>query len=150
MKAIILAFLLSFLAIGAHAISICTTPSPLNTSIDYLGASSHCARNSTNPCLTDEKLSFSVVSNGSSLACEGQTYVWNFGDGSTASGPVAIHTFPSRGTYTVTLTVISGVSPTLVLTMAVNVVVVVAPVAGRGTLIILALVLVAIAFVRLR
>lgn len=37
MKAIILAFLLSFLAIGAHAISICTTPSPLNTSIDYLG-----------------------------------------------------------------------------------------------------------------
>ena len=33
MKAIILAFLLSFLAIGAHAISICTTPSPLNTSI---------------------------------------------------------------------------------------------------------------------
>lgn len=49
-----------------------------------------------------------------------------------------------------TLTVISGVSPTLVLTMAVNVVVVVAPVAGRGTLIILAFVLVAIAFVRLR
>lgn len=33
------------------------------------------------------------------------TYVWDFGDGNTASGENATHTYPNAGTYTVTLTV---------------------------------------------
>jgi DNA-binding beta-propeller fold protein YncE len=32
------------------------------------------------------------------------TYTWQFGDGTQATGPLATHTFPRRGTYTVTLT----------------------------------------------
>jgi PKD domain len=33
------------------------------------------------------------------------SYLWHFGDGGTATGPVAHHVFPAPGTYSVTLTV---------------------------------------------
>jgi PKD repeat protein len=37
------------------------------------------------------------------------TYIWNFGDGATASGgPSQSHTYPTAGTYTVTVTVSDG------------------------------------------
>lgn len=146
MKAFLLALLLSFLAIGARAISICTTPSPFNTSIDYFGTSSHCAKNTTNPCLTNERMLFSAVP---SLGCEGYAYSWNFGDGSSASGPGAIHTFSSPGTYKVVLTVIGGSFP-IVFVLDVNVNVVAAPATSPTTLMILVFVLAAIAVVRLR
>ncbi|WP_295817683.1 PKD domain-containing protein [uncultured Microbacterium sp.] len=32
------------------------------------------------------------------------TYAWNFGDGTSASGPTATHTYAAAGTYTITLT----------------------------------------------
>ena len=33
------------------------------------------------------------------------SYVWSFGDGGSASGATALHTYSSQGTYTATLTV---------------------------------------------
>lgn len=42
---------------------------------------------------------------GSSSAQSTATYNWSFGDGATASGKTAAHTYGSAGTYTVTLTV---------------------------------------------
>ena len=36
------------------------------------------------------------------------SYEWDFGDGTTATGPTVTHTFPDHGTYTVSLTVDDG------------------------------------------
>ncbi len=37
-------------------------------------------------------------------------YQWNFGDGTTATGPVASRTYTANGTYDVTLTVVFDVT----------------------------------------
>ena len=36
-------------------------------------------------------------------SCDADTWNWDFGDGSTASGPVVDHAYAASGTYTVTL-----------------------------------------------
>jgi len=36
------------------------------------------------------------------------TYAWDFGDGTTGSGPVATHTYPQAGSYAVVMTVTDG------------------------------------------
>jgi PKD repeat protein len=58
---------------------------------------------------------FSVVQSYLDVTCDGSrsydfggtvvSYVWSFGDGSTASGMTASHTYASAGTYTIVLTV---------------------------------------------
>jgi PKD repeat protein len=149
MKAIILALLLSLLAIGAHAAIGCTTPSPSNTSISYVGHPSNCATNTPTPCLVNDTMFFSAVANGYSFGCEGHNYFWDFGDGFPGSGQSVMHTYTNPGIYTVTLTLTSELSPTLVVTQVVNVALV-APATSRTTLMILILVLGAIAVVRLR
>jgi hypothetical protein len=42
---------------------------------------------------------------GSTLLVPSASYVWNFGDGTTAVGPAQAHSYARGGTYTVTLTV---------------------------------------------
>jgi len=48
-------------------------------------------------------------------------WLWNFGDGATASGPQVQHTFRSAGTFAVTLTVIDSIGASESLTQNVNV-----------------------------
>ena len=56
-----------------------------------------------------DRLACELDGTGSSDPDGGITsYAWNFGDGDTATGPTAAHTYDSSGTYTVTLTVTDG------------------------------------------
>ncbi len=48
---------------------------------------------------------FDGSSTDSTLIVPNQGYAWNFGDGTTATGPSVVHTFVKGGTYTVKLTV---------------------------------------------
>jgi|GEM_PF-1277431 len=149
MRAIFLAFVLSLSAAAAYAISACTQPSPSNTSISYFGFDSHCATNNSLVCTPNETMVFSVIPNGYSFGCEGHTYLWDFGDGSPGSGINVFHTYTAPGTYLVTLTLTSELSPTLVLTQTINVFTPV-PAIDRRALMVLALAIVAIAFLQLR
>ncbi len=48
---------------------------------------------------------FDGSSTDSTLIVPNHGYAWNFGDGTTATGPSVVHTFTKGGTFTVTLTV---------------------------------------------
>ncbi len=52
-----------------------------------------------------KSLSFNAQVTGNSSA---YSYAWNFGDGSTASGPTVNHTYTATGAYTLALTVTSA------------------------------------------
>jgi PKD repeat protein len=52
--------------------------------------------------------SFSAISSGTGPGSMISSYVWSFGDGSTASGASASHAYAHEGTYRVTLTVTDG------------------------------------------
>jgi PKD repeat protein len=49
------------------------------------------------------KAPFRVTFDSKQLVGPMESYSWNFGDGETAQGPVASHTFISEGMYSVTL-----------------------------------------------
>lgn len=63
-----------------------------------------------NPQLTS---SFTFTQNGAvvtfnNTSSQGSSYLWSFGDGNTATTPIARHTYAASGTYTVTLTISDG------------------------------------------
>lgn len=49
------------------------------------------------------------------------SYTWNFGDGSTGSGPAIDHTYTSAGQFTATLTVVNAVGQTAQTSISINV-----------------------------
>jgi uncharacterized repeat protein (TIGR01451 family) len=55
-----------------------------------------------------------VISSGTNV-----TYTWDFGDGNSATGPIANHVYGSAGTYTVTVTAVNSVSSVQVETIAI-------------------------------
>ena len=61
-----------------------------------------------NPALTGQSIKFDGSGSktgcvGALGSCEADTWEWSFGDGATATTPVANHAYSSPGTYTVTL-----------------------------------------------
>lgn len=81
-------------------------------------------RITTNPATLTGDAPFTVGFSGSTSTVEEGpgTYAWNFGDGTTATGVTANHTYTTPGTYTATLTVTdtSGDSASTTVTVTVN------------------------------
>jgi PKD repeat protein len=148
MKVIFLALLLSFSAAAAYALSGCTQPSPSNTIITYTGLPSNCTASAATPCTTSDTIFFSAVAIGYSFGCESHNYFWDFGDTTTGSGQSVMHTFASPGTYLVKLNLTSPFTSTT-LTRTVTVFTVV-PMIDRRALLLLALAMAAVGFLRLR
>lgn len=60
---------------------------------------------SPSPATGQAPLTVSFNSSGTVVSNGTGTYSWNFGDGSTMSGAIGMHTYDTPGTYTATLTV---------------------------------------------
>ena len=60
--------------------------------------------------VTSKALVDFAANQSSDIESEIQSYLWDFGDGNTASGPQVSHTYLNTGTYTVKLTVDDGAS----------------------------------------
>ena len=71
-------------------------------------------------CAAGESLTLTARSFNYDFACGPHTFVWNFGDGSTASGPIVTHTYNVPGYYTAQLAVTNSTQAVL-LTQVINV-----------------------------
>ncbi|MFF1574141.1 PKD domain-containing protein, partial [Leifsonia sp. NPDC058292] len=99
-----------FFAGGIGQVSLYPTVLSAATIADHYAAATSAAPPNQAPVA-----SFTVAANGLSVTADGSAssdpdgsiagYAWNFGDGATASGATAAHTYGAGGTYTVTLTV---------------------------------------------
>ena len=85
-------------ATSQHSITVTGPPPALTASFTYSPSSPQ----------TGQQTSFTASSNGGTAP---YTFSWNFGDGSTATGSSATHTYQSTGTFTVVLTVKDTGSP---------------------------------------
>jgi PKD repeat protein len=76
-----------------------------NVFILYTGSTSGCSLITNSDCRNGEAIAFQAATFGYTFACAVHTFMWNFGDGSSASSPSVIHSFATAGTYPVTLTI---------------------------------------------
>ncbi|HEX9057715.1 MAG TPA: M28 family peptidase [Ktedonobacterales bacterium] len=60
------------------------------------------------PTVAGQSVAFDAAASVDSLSAGSLTYAWSFGDGATASGVTARHTYAAPGSYTLTLTVRSA------------------------------------------
>jgi hypothetical protein len=66
-------------------------------------------------------IQFDGSNTASTLIVPNQGYAWNFGDGTTATGPSVVHSYANPGTYNVTLTTTDRGGNTATLTQTVQV-----------------------------
>jgi PKD domain len=68
-----------------------------------------------------DEVQFDGSATASTLIVPNHGYAWNFGDGTTATGPSVVHSYSKGGTYNVTLTVTDRGSNVQTLTQAIQV-----------------------------
>jgi hypothetical protein len=100
--------------------STCPMMTFTNVFFNFQGTTSGCSE-LVSPCQAAETINFNPLTYGYDFACATHTFSWDFGDGTTATGQTAAHTFARGGTYTVSL-IISNPFQTFVIQDDVNVV----------------------------
>jgi len=73
---------------------------------------------SANPATVGDPVTFTVVAADPDSSV---SYLWNFGDGTTAATSTATHTFSPAGTYVVTVTISDGVNTPVTGTLSLTV-----------------------------
>jgi PKD repeat protein len=92
----------------------CEVMTAANMAVSYAGATSGCSSVSptASSCKTAELLTFNASPFGYNMSCATHTFIWRFGDGSSALTQMATHAYAAPGTYNATVD-ISNAAQTL-------------------------------------
>ena len=148
----LLLILLPLMATPALTLAPCLPAGPSDIHIHFTGATSGCTE--TAPiCLNGELISFNVTNDVQACYPFTYSYLWDFGDATTATGAATSHSFPF-GPHTVTVTASATGAPPLSVTANLTIPVIdplqPVPALSITMLLVLAAVLGAVALTRLR
>ena len=148
----LLLILLPLMATPALTLAPCLPAGPSDIHIHFTGATSGCTE--TAPiCLNGELISFNVTNDVQACYPFTYSYLWDFGDATTATGAATSHSFPF-GPHTVTVTASATAAPPVSVTANLTIPVIdplqPVPALSITMLLVLAAVLGAVALTRLR
>jgi hypothetical protein len=94
-------------ALPCAATSPCPPPKPQQVFVTFLGSMTGCTTFGGIQCVMGEIITFEVNAFAYTF-CAGQTFTWNFGDGTTATGRTVTHAYAQPGVHEVELAIVTG------------------------------------------